>query len=106
MDLRAQTLFFFCKLACFTVNQLEDERTTGDDAGSSGQKVPERETKFNTHDSGTRIRPICQIKYYNKKKMKLKWTARSLALIKPTLTIAGGTKIISTLSSNILIPKW
>lgn len=32
------------ELACFTVDQLEDERTTGDDAISSGQEVPERET--------------------------------------------------------------
>jgi len=31
-----------CQLAYFTVNQLEDERTTGYDARSSGQEVPER----------------------------------------------------------------
>ena len=31
------------ELACFTVDQLEDERTTGDDATSSGQEVPEWE---------------------------------------------------------------
>lgn len=38
------------QLACFTVNQLEDERATGDDARSSGQKVPEgeKQVKFNT----------------------------------------------------------
>lgn len=32
--------------ACFTVNQLEDEGTTGDDARSPGQKVPGGHRKF------------------------------------------------------------
>lgn len=39
------------QLACFTVHQLEDERTTGDNARSSGKKIPDEQTqiRFYTH---------------------------------------------------------
>lgn len=30
------------ELACFAVDQLKDERPAGDNAGASGQKVPEK----------------------------------------------------------------
>lgn len=40
----------FARVTCFTVNQLQNERTTGHDAGSSRQKIPEGhwEMKFNS----------------------------------------------------------
>lgn len=44
--------------ACFAVDQLEDERTTGDDARSPGQKVPARRTKCNMADKFRTARPI------------------------------------------------
>lgn len=44
--------------ACFTVHQLEDEGTTGDDARSPGQKVPGRRTKFDTANTFKTAYPI------------------------------------------------
>lgn len=40
------------ELACFAVNQLEDERPAGDDAGASGQKVPEEGEKVKRESEG------------------------------------------------------
>lgn len=44
--------------ACFAVDQLEDERTTGDDARSPGQKVPARRTKRNMTDNFRTAGPV------------------------------------------------